>query len=496
MDILFVKPGSQKQLYGELSAYKLTAIEPPMWGALLAGFMRAKGYAIGLYDAEVENWSYEETARRIEEAAPALALIVASGSNPSASTMNMSGIRAILKHLKQIAPELKTAVWGLHPSALPERTMREEPVDFVCVGEGFHTLPPLVDALKAHSDDVDGIPGLVHQKDGQIVMNRPAELLKDLDSLPLSAWDLLPIDRYRAHNWHCFDDINARQPYAVIHTSLGCPFNCSFCCINALFGGRGIRYRSPERVVEEVDYLVHTWNVRNIKIMDEMFAMNEARISRLCDLIAERGYDLNIWSYARVNTVTAPMLRKMKRAGINWVGYGFEAGNEKVLKDVSKGYKFKAIDDVVRMTRDAGIYIGANFIFGLPEDGYDSMRQTLDMAVEINGEWANFYSAMAYPGSRLYEEAVEQGLPLPETWQGYSQYAYEALPLATKHLTGGQVLAFRDRAFKEYFSGARYLDMVRGTFGPETVAAVRNMLRKDLKRKYAVNEECEVCHAR
>jgi len=481
-DILFIKPGSQKQLYGELSAFRMTAIEPPLWGALLAGFMREKGYSVALYDAELENWTYEETAEQIAAANPLLAVAVASGSNPSASTMNMTGIRHILAHLSKIAPDVKRAIFGLHPSALPQRTMAEEPTDFVIQGEGFHTLPALVDALKSGNKPTS-IPGLWTRRNGDVVWSSIPPLIDDLDSLPMPAWDMLAIADYRAHNWHCFDNINNRRPYAVIYTSLGCPFKCSFCCINALFGKSGIRYRSPERVVEEIDFLVQKWGVRNIKIMDEMFAMNEKRITHLCDLIISRGYDLNMWAYARVNTVTAPMLGKMKQAGINWLGYGFEAGNEKVLKDVSKGYDANQVDRVVKMTEDAGIYIGANFIFGLPEDDYDSMRQTLDMAMEINAEWGNFYSTMAYPGSQLYQDAIAQDWPLPETWQGYSQYAYETLPLPTKHLSGPEVLAFRDNAFREYFSNPAYLAKINRTFGQETEDYIRAILTRNLERK-------------
>ena len=483
VDIVLVKPGSQKQLYGELSAFNLTAIEPPMWAALLAAYMREHGYSVVLYDAEVENWSYEVTAQKIKDANPTLAVISVSGTNPSASTMNMTGAGIILTHLKEIAPETKTLLAGLHPSALPERTLMEETVDFVCEGEGIYTLPKLVDALKAKKDDFP-IEGLWYKKDGKAVSNPRAPLVKDLDQLPMPAWDILPMEKYRAHNWHCFGNINNRQPYVAIYTSLGCPFRCSFCCINALFGKPGIRYRSPDIVIEEIDFLVKNHNMRNIKILDEMFVLKESHVVHLCDLIIERGYDLNMWAYARVNTVNETMLRKMKQAGINWVAYGFESGNKKVLKGVTKGYNIDMVESVVKMTYDAGLYIGANFIFGLPDDDYDSMRETLDLAIEINAEWGNFYSTMAFPGSQLYQQAIKEGWPLPETWQGYSQYAYETLPLPTKYLSGPEVLKFRDGAFKEYFSKPQYLEKIRRKFGQETVAYILDMLKNELKRKY------------
>jgi anaerobic magnesium-protoporphyrin IX monomethyl ester cyclase len=484
IDIVLIKPGSQKQLYGDLSNFNLTAIEPPLWAALLAAYLRNRGYAVVLYDAEAENWSYEEAAQKAVAADPLVVAVVVSGSNPSASTMNMTGAGKIASFVKQLAPHVKTLLSGLHPSALPEKTLAEEKVDFVCRGEGFFTLPDLIDALKTGSDDFP-IDGLWYNKDGHLVANPWPALMKNLDDIPMPAWDLLPMEKYRAHNWHCFDHIDERQPYAILYTSLGCPFNCTFCCINALFGKHRIRYRSADKVIEELDFLVNTYGIKNIKIIDEMFALNEKRIVSLCDRIIEKGYDLNMWAYARVNTVSKKMLAKMKTAGINWVAYGFESGNQRVIESVTKGYQMEQVGKVVEMTYDMDMHICANFIFGLPEDDYDSMNDTLKLMLDINAEWANIYCAMAYPGSRLYEIALEKGWQLPASWEGYSQYAYEALPLPTNYLNGGQVLSFRDYAFQTYYTSPRYLNMIENKIGQATAAHIRKMTKKKLKRKYA-----------
>jgi radical SAM superfamily enzyme YgiQ (UPF0313 family) len=481
-DLLFIKPGSQKQLYGDLNAFELTAIEPPLWAALVAGYMRDRGYSVEIIDAEVENLSYSETARKIKEINPHLLVIFVSGTNPSASTMNMTGSRQILIHLHEIAPSIKTLLAGLHPSSLPEQTLKEEIVDFVCKGECFYTLPDLLDAIKAKSETYP-IKGLWYKQNNGIISNQDAPLVKDLSRLPMPAWDLLPMGKYRAHNWHCFHDISSRQPYGVIYTSLGCPYNCSFCCINSLFGKHMIRYRDPELVIQEIDFLVNRYKIKNIKILDEMFVLNESHVNRLCDLIIGRGYDLNLWAYARVNTITQTMLRKMKKAGINWVAYGFESGSERVLKSVAKDYRLDRLFPAVNMTYDEGLHIGANFIFGLPEDDQESMNQTLEMAKEINAEWANFYCAMAYPGSQLYEQAVKEKWPLPENWQGYSQYAYDTLPLPTKHLSAGEVLQFRDKAFQDYYGNQKYLNMIKVKFGDDVKDYIINMLHVKIKRK-------------
>ncbi|MBN2591418.1 MAG: cobalamin-dependent protein [Sedimentisphaerales bacterium] len=484
IDIVLVKPGSQRQLYGELGDFKLTAIEPPLWAAILAAFLKQKGYSVALFDAEVENWNYEETARRINDINPHLAAIVVSGSNPSASTMNMTGASEIISSLQELESSAKTLLMGLHPSALPERTIIEEPADFLCQGEGFKTLPELINAIKNNATEFP-IEGLWYKKDGKVISNPAPEILEDLDSIALPAWDMLPMEKYRAHNWHCFDDIHNRQPYAVLYTSLGCPFHCSFCCINALFGKNTIRYRSIDSVMEELDILVNTYGVKNIKIMDEMFALNENRVLQLCNKIIERKYDLNMWAYARVNTVKPKMLEGMKKAGINWLAYGFESGSKRVIKDVTKGYKVELVEEVVKMSYDLGFYICANYIFGLPEDDYDSMNDTLKLMFDINAEWANIYSAMAFPGSQLYDFALENKWLLPESWDGYSQYSYESLPLPSKYLSGGEILSFRDYAFDAYYKNPRYLNMIKNKFGDDVVSHLVEMTSNKLKRKYS-----------
>jgi len=189
-----------------------------------------------------------------------------------------------------------------------------------------------------------------------------------------------------------------------------------------------------------------------------------------------------LWAYARTDTVDMGLLKKMKGAGINWIAYGFESGSEIVRKEVRKGQKH--IWEAVDMTYEVGQHIISNFIFGLPDDNYESMKETLELANEINGEYANFWAAMAFPGSDLYNYALKQGWQLPEVWHGYSQYAYETLPLPTKYLSGSDVLRFRDMAFNKYFSNPNYLEKVRKKFGQETVEQVLTMLKKTLKRKY------------
>jgi anaerobic magnesium-protoporphyrin IX monomethyl ester cyclase len=136
-----------------------------------------------------------------------------------------------------------------------------------------------------------------------------------------------------------------------------------------------------------------------------------------------------------------------------------------------------------------GFFVGANYIFGLPDDTLDSMKETLDLSLRINSEWANFYSAMAYPGSQLHVMAKKNSWQLPEDnggpgWIGYSQHAYECLPLRTEKLKATEVLNFRDQAFSTYFKNADYLSMIDSTFGGNTLSHIKDMTSYNISRKH------------
>ena len=485
MDLVLVNPSARLNIFGSIPA-----IEPPFWTGLIASFIRQHGYEVMILDAEAENLSHEGAAERVAQWKPLLTAIIVQGANPSASsTPKMTAAGEFLRALKARDHNRITIMGGIHPSTLPERTLREEATDFVCQGEGFYTILQVLRWLKSSDAVLPQIDGLWTIANDLVIHHPRTELLPK-DELPPVAWDLLDMTKYRAHNWHCLDDLDRRSPYAVIYTSLGCPYHCNFCNIHQMYLGDkpSIRFRRPEDVVNEIDLLVNRYGVRNIKVMDELFTLNKGHVSRICNLIIERGYDLNLWAYGRVGLVDPEMLKKMKRAGINWICYGFESASETVRRGAGKRFGQGPMYKAIQMTYDAGMHIQANFIFGLPDDSMETMQATLEMAEAYNFEWVNFYCATAYPGSKLYEEAVKNGVKLPETWSDYGQYSEGFLPLPTKYLTGEEVLKFRDKAFREYFSRPRYLEMIRAKFGEKAVEHIyggdfgNGMLKHEVKR--------------
>jgi radical SAM superfamily enzyme YgiQ (UPF0313 family) len=491
LDLLLVNPGGREQIYQSLGG-ELTAIEPPLWARLIAGYVADRGISVEILDSEADHLGPAGVARVIAERAPLLVGMVVFGHQPSASTQQMGPASEVCRAIRAIRPDQKIIILGGHVSALPERTLREEPVDFACKGEGPETVHQLVLALREdRSDAFPTIPGLVWWREGRVEINPPALLIKDLDAdLHGSAWHLLPMEKYRAHNWQCFGNLGSRQPYASIYTSLGCPYKCSFCCINAPFDTNRYRMRSPSAVVREIDLLYNQYGVKTIKIIDEMFVLNDQHVTGICQELAAKLYaqELNIWAYARVDTVKPQRLSLLRSAGIRWLALGIESGSAHVRDGAEKSFADEDILEIVREIQKADINVIGNFIFGLPDDDLTTMRQTLELAKKLNCEFANFYSAMAYPGSPLYASAIAQNLLLPDAWSGFSQHSYDCTPLPTDKISADDVLRFRDDAFHEYFSNPRYLDMVGLKFGNETRRHIEEMARIRLRRRILKDE--------
>jgi anaerobic magnesium-protoporphyrin IX monomethyl ester cyclase len=496
MDIVFIHPGNAQRIYQTL-ANTLSAIEPPVWASLMANYARSKGFEVAIIDGDAHHLTAPKIAARVSEMRPKLAVIVVYGHQPSASTQNMAESLHVAQCLKGEKDPVPTLLVGGHVASLPLESLSEPGVDYVATGEGPTTVLDLIQALKSAAPDFSKVRGLGY-RDSQGVprINSAAPLITEVnEEMPGLAWDLLDMSLYRAHNWHCFG-LDSRQPYASMYTSLGCPFHCSFCCIQAPFksgekvlgmkeGQNSYRLWSPQRVADQLEMLVERHGLRHLKIADEMFVLKREHVLGICDELIRRKLNLNIWAYARVDTVKEDMLDALRGAGVRWLAFGIESGNARVRKSVGKGIAHERVIKTIEMVRSAGIHVIGNYIFGLPEDDLESMNDTLSLAQEINCEFANFYCAMAYPGSPLYLEAVREGWPLPQTWAGYSQHAKDTLPLPTRHLTGGEVLAFRDQAFTKYFSDERYLTMVQRTFGSETRQQIVDMNSHRLDRQFA-----------
>ncbi len=504
LDVLFVNADSSLQAYQGL-AKTYSAIEPPTWALLLAQSCRAKHFGAAILDCDAEKLSLSDAVSRIQSANPRLVVFVVYGQNPNSGTTGMIGASALANELRRQHPEFPVCFVGSHTSALPLEVLQLPFVDFVLLNEGVYALHNLLRTdLSSGLGAVKGIGYKAADSSGTIrsILNEPQSVVPqdrmDVD-MPGYAWDLLPyrsrpLDLYRAHFWHAEFDHEKRTPFAAIYTSLGCTFGCDFCMINIInrvdngsgvdaAQSRGMRFWSPTLIAGELETLSKL-GVETVRISDEMFFLNRKYYEPLLEEIIERQLRLRMWAYARVDTVRHEYIELFRKAGINWLALGIEAGNQTVRQEVSKGsfqeVNIRAVCDKVRA---CGMNVISNYIFGFPDDTLQTMGETLDLALELNTEMANMYPCQALPGSPMYYMAKQHGWALPETYSGYAFLSYDSQPLPTKYVSAAEVLQFRDAAWQKYFSNPAYLQLVETKFGEKERANVEAMARVPLRRK-------------
>jgi radical SAM superfamily enzyme YgiQ (UPF0313 family) len=504
LDVLFVHPDSSAQAYQGL-AQTYSAIEPPTWALLLAQSCRAQGFGCAILDCDAERLAAGDAVARVRELAPRLVVFVVYGQNPNSGTTSMIGATRLAERLREAEPAFPIAFVGSHASARPREVLALPFVDFVLLNEGVYALHAM---LRGNlSEDVRKVPGVGWKAGGgrgapALFLNPGATVVPqermDVD-LPGYAWDLLPyrerpLDLYRAHFWHAGFDPARRTPFAAIYSSLGCQFACDFCMINIVNRtdtgdevhaghSKGMRFWSPGFVAGELEKLARM-GVETVRLSDEMFFLNRRYYEPLLEQVVERDLGLRMWAYSRVDTVRPSALELFRRAGVDWLALGIEAGSQTVRREVSKGsFQDVNIREVCATVRGAGVNVIANYIFGFPEDTHESMRQTLDLALELNTEMANMYPCMALPGSALHRRAQSEGWALPDSYAGYGFLSYECQPLPTRHVSAAEVLRFRDEAWRTYFTNPAYLSLVERTFGPAQRANVAAMSEVRLRRR-------------
>jgi len=505
LDVLFINPGNHRSVYQGLSD-DYSAIEPPTWALLLAESVRSVGFSPGILDVNAEQMTISDAAPEVLTLAPRLICFVVYGQNPNSGTVNMAGAVELSEELKRIGNSIPICFVGSHVSALPLKVLEEESsIDIVLCNEGVYALRALLSIDIHDRDSLVNVRGIGFRINGNPSLTEPGSIVPqnrmDVD-LPGYAWDLLPykqkpLDLYRAHFWHAGYDHNKRTPFAAIYTSLGCAFRCNFCMINILnrsdnnsIGVAGdyntMRFWSVEFVVKEIEKLME-YGVETLRISDEMFLLNKKYFKPLCTALRDKGYGkrLRMWAYSRVDTIgDDSTLQLVRDAGVLWLALGIESGNRSIRLEVSKG-KFKDIDirEVIKKIESAGIAVIGNYLFGLPGDNQKTMQETLDLSLELCTLAWNGYPVMALPGSELYKTALDSGVPLPDSYLGYSFLGYDTVPLPTEHLTPGQVLEFRDRAYMAYHSSDKFLAKVSERLGDTAVHNIKNMTKVRLRRR-------------
>jgi radical SAM superfamily enzyme YgiQ (UPF0313 family) len=346
-------------------------------------------------------------------------------------------------------PSAYIVAGGPYPIAAGDAALRNgaEAMDAVVTGEGEETVVELVSALVAGREP-SGIPGVAYRRDGSVVNNGPRPLLTDLDSIPFPARELLgdalryvpPPATYR------------RKPVAVMITSRGCTRRCLYCFQIDRERSHGIRYRSVGNVLEEVE-VVLSQGYREIKFIDDTLAADYGRAMHLAEEIHRRRLDFTWFASACVNQVDRPLLDAFKRAGCWAILFGAESGVQKDLNAIRKGTTVGQIRRAVRAAKDAGLYVVTPFLFGIPGQTYEDGLRSIEFAIELDPDVANFHAITPFPGTDLYDNVERYGSMSGDL----RDFTYQGIAFTPHTMTREQVAELRQTAFRMFYSRPSYL---------------------------------------
>jgi radical SAM superfamily enzyme YgiQ (UPF0313 family) len=429
------------------------AVFPPVGIASIAAVIERMGRPVSILDADARMLSLDQTVDAVVAETPAYV-----GLTGMTAVMDIVG--KFVARLKARCPAVQVIIGGPHPSAIPERTLQDFPgIDVAVIGEGDETIEELLPALESGAD-LGSIAGIAFRRDGVPVRTAPRPPIRDLGKTPIPAYHLLDMSLYRSYGWNQWVS-GHRRPLGVVFTGRGCYGECNFCASHCVFG-RGIRFYPTERIREEIELFVRHYDIRVLYFQDDTFTANRKVVNDVCDFLIERGYNrrIEIMVSARVDTVHGPTLRKMREAGIRWICFGVESGNQDILDRMGKHITLEQIRRAFALAREAGLFVAGNFMIGHIGETRETAMDTIRLACELPEEYASFAIAIPFPGSEIYRHCVVNGIPLPN-WGAFGSVNSPPIPL-NPDLGVGELMELRRLATDRFFKRPGYLwHMVR-----------------------------------
>lgn len=400
----------------------------PLSLGYLAAYLRKFGYDVSILDGvaggiyhQGKYWRYglkdSEVAQKIKEFKPDLVGITCAFS------LRIDAVLQVAKLVKRIDKKITTVVGGIHPTIFPKETGSHKEIDYVIIGEGEEIFLELIKTIESGKNvsklDIDGC---VYRSKGSIQYNPKTSFIKDLDSLPFPARDLLPMEYYLQKETIHFG--LGKKRAASIITSRSCPMRCTFCCMH-LSHGPVFRARSALNVFEEIEEMVRKYRVEEIFIMDDNFTFDKERVMVLCKLIIRKGlkFRWNTPNGIRADMLDLELVRMMKKAGCINVCIGIEVGNEKIRNEIiKKRLSGEQIERAVKICSQADLPIVGLFILGIPGETEDTFQDTIRMVKKLPFSMIATSFFTPFPGTQLYSECIHKGFVKPTYWKKVKQF--------------------------------------------------------------------------
>lgn len=433
---------------------------PPLGLAYLAAALEEAGAEVRVLDLVVHPYRPQMLADLLDEFQPQIA-----GS--TAVTMTVDHALGMLTEIKRLRPQIVTVMGGPHVSFSARETLQACPaLDIAVIGEGERTIVELARAAAGSGGNFEGIDGIATRVGNSVRIAPRREFIADLDSLPPPARHLLPLGRYRALG----------MPISMT-TTRGCPHQCIFCVGRKMVGSR-VRYRSPQRVVDELE-AVGNLGFHQVNIADDLFTADRRHCTAVCDEILRRGLKVKWTSFARVDTVCEELLTRMKAAGCTAVSFGVESANRDILKTIKKRITPEQVVEAVRMCARTGVTPFASFILGLPGETPETIQESMEFGQRLKelGLLYGFHLLAPFPGTEVRERSAALGLRiLTDDWSQYHANRAVVETATVPRSMLDEVAIGWETGFNRYLGEIRDR-MQRGQATPEEAHQLTNLER-------------------
>lgn len=413
---------------------KINGKIPPLGLLYIAGNLQRHGHKVIIVDANVNEYTNDIIAKLVCECRPDII-------GMTCNTPNYSVIKDLARLFRKNI-NVPIVIGGIHPTALPSLCLNTGLFDYVVIGEGEISFTELVDHLY-DSSTIANIPGIGFRHNSQIIINKP-KVIEDINALPPKAWHLIDMKRYCPSPGSYM-----RQPAISTIWGRGCPYNCIYCCLNAIFQNI-TRSHSINIIASEIEIL-RSKGIRDLNIWDSIFTNDHEWVRKVCKVIKKFGI---VWNcVTRVDMVDRDILAVMADAGCYEIGYGIETASDKSLMLMKKEATLQKALETVSLTRKLGIWVKCFFTIGYPWETEKDIEQTLRFAKRLGSDFATFSIVSPYPGCSLFERIKDR--LTDDDFKGMSHLSGKNN--VSEHLNQEQLIKLVNKGYRGYYLRLGYI---------------------------------------
>jgi anaerobic magnesium-protoporphyrin IX monomethyl ester cyclase len=417
----------------------LGTTKPPYTLAMLAALLRQRGQQVRLVDLTASRQSVETLMATLDREGFVPTLILFPSTTPTLA----ADVEAMARLKSRYGVPM--FCFGPHASTTPAESMARAPqVDGMFVGEPEDAAVEL--AGLSTLNEIGNVAALTYRRGDEVIPHRAHGSFTGFLTAPMPAWDLLDLSQYSLPL--------VNKSYVIVETSRGCPYTCDF-CVAPIHQGHKFRERSAAAIVDEMAHIVRTHGVKFFYLWGDTVTLNVKSFSAICEEIIARGLDVQWFGNARADNLQDPVfVDRLKRSGCWMLALGIETESDDTRKDMMKRLESEKIRTALVNMRAAGVKSFGFFILGYPGEDVKALDRTIDYAIELDPDFANFYPAVPYPGTELYNKAKRDGLLASEDW---TKMEYSYYLMAGNGLNEQVVMDAVNRAKRRFFLRPSYL---------------------------------------